>query len=82
MIDHSFGFDGIAFFGIILFRYFLVAGGTYLPNGLLGLPITLFIISNTLAIPGCISPSGITSSAHMIPIMRRKWTIAKSVSNI
>jgi Delta7-sterol 5-desaturase len=30
MIDHSFGFYGIAFFGIILFRYFLVAGGTYL----------------------------------------------------
>ncbi|MDX2242778.1 MAG: sterol desaturase family protein [Leptolyngbyaceae cyanobacterium bins.302] len=29
MIDHSFGFYGIAFFGIILFRYFLVAGGTY-----------------------------------------------------
>jgi sterol desaturase/sphingolipid hydroxylase (fatty acid hydroxylase superfamily) len=30
MIDHSFRFYGIAFFGIILFRYFLVAGGTYL----------------------------------------------------
>lgn len=30
MINHSFGFYGIAFFGIILFRYFLVAGGTYL----------------------------------------------------
>ncbi len=30
MIDHSFGFYGIAFFGIILLRYFLVAGGTYL----------------------------------------------------
>lgn len=30
MIDHSFGFYGIAFFGIILIRYFLVAGGTYL----------------------------------------------------
>ncbi|HEY9660257.1 MAG TPA: sterol desaturase family protein, partial [Allocoleopsis sp.] len=30
MIEHSFGFYGIAFFGIILFRYFLVAGGTYL----------------------------------------------------
>lgn len=29
MIDHSFAFYGIAFFGIILFRYFLVAGGTY-----------------------------------------------------
>lgn len=29
MIDHSFGFYGIAFFGVILFRYFLVAGGTY-----------------------------------------------------
>ena len=29
MIDHSFGFYGIAFFGIILLRYFLVAGGTY-----------------------------------------------------
>jgi Delta7-sterol 5-desaturase len=27
---HSFGFYGIAFFGIILLRYFLVAGGTYL----------------------------------------------------
>ncbi|NJN85265.1 MAG: sterol desaturase family protein, partial [Leptolyngbyaceae cyanobacterium SL_7_1] len=25
----SFGFYGIAFFGIILLRYFLVAGGTY-----------------------------------------------------
>ena len=30
MINHSFGFYGIAFFGIILFRYFLVVGGTYL----------------------------------------------------
>ncbi|NCR69129.1 MAG: sterol desaturase family protein [Microcystis aeruginosa LL11-07] len=30
MIDHSFGFYGFAFFGIILARYFLVAGGTYL----------------------------------------------------
>jgi Delta7-sterol 5-desaturase len=30
LADHSFGFYGIAFFGIILFRYFLVAGGTYL----------------------------------------------------
>ena len=30
MIDHSFGFYGIAFFGIILFRYFVVAGGMYL----------------------------------------------------
>jgi lathosterol oxidase len=30
LIDHSFGFYGIAFFGIILVRYFLVAGGTYL----------------------------------------------------
>ena len=30
MIDHSFGVYGIAFFGIILLRYFLVAGGTYL----------------------------------------------------
>ncbi len=30
MIDHSFGFYSIAFFGIILVRYFLVAGGTYL----------------------------------------------------
>ncbi|PZO36178.1 MAG: sterol C5-desaturase [Pseudanabaena frigida] len=30
MLDHSFGFYGIAFFGIILARYFLVAGGTYL----------------------------------------------------
>jgi Delta7-sterol 5-desaturase len=29
MIYHSFGFYGIAFFGIILFRYFLAAGGTY-----------------------------------------------------
>ncbi|MEA5509391.1 sterol desaturase family protein [Crocosphaera sp. UHCC 0190] len=29
MIDHSFWFYGIAFFGIILARYFLVAGGTY-----------------------------------------------------
>jgi Delta7-sterol 5-desaturase len=29
VIDHSFGFYGIAFFGIILLRYFLVAGGTY-----------------------------------------------------
>lgn len=29
MIDHSFLFYGIAFFGIILARYFLVAGGTY-----------------------------------------------------
>ncbi len=30
MIDHSFGFYGIAFFAIILLRYFLIAGGTYL----------------------------------------------------
>ena len=30
MLDQSFGFYGIAFFGIILVRYFLVAGGTYL----------------------------------------------------
>jgi Delta7-sterol 5-desaturase len=30
LLDHSFGFYGIAFFGIILFRYFLVAGGVYL----------------------------------------------------
>nr|WP_038027217.1 sterol desaturase family protein [Synechococcus sp. PCC 7336] len=30
MIEHSFGFYGIAFFGIILLRYFLAAGGTYL----------------------------------------------------
>ncbi len=29
MVDHSFGFYGIAFFGIILLRYFLVAGGMY-----------------------------------------------------
>jgi sterol desaturase/sphingolipid hydroxylase (fatty acid hydroxylase superfamily) len=29
MIDHLFLFYGIAFFGIILLRYFLVAGGTY-----------------------------------------------------
>ncbi|MEE3718024.1 sterol desaturase family protein [Tumidithrix elongata RA019] len=29
MLDRSFGFYGIAFFGIILLRYFLVAGGTY-----------------------------------------------------
>jgi Delta7-sterol 5-desaturase len=28
--NHSFGFYGIAFFGIILARYFLVAGGMYL----------------------------------------------------
>lgn len=30
LLDHSFWFYGIAFFGIILGRYFLVAGGTYL----------------------------------------------------
>lgn len=30
MTDHSFGYYGIAFFGIILLRYFLVAGGAYL----------------------------------------------------
>lgn len=30
MIDYSFRFYAIAFFGIILFRYFLVAGGIYL----------------------------------------------------
>ena len=29
MVDHSFGFYGIAFFGIILLRYFLMAGGAY-----------------------------------------------------
>jgi sterol desaturase/sphingolipid hydroxylase (fatty acid hydroxylase superfamily) len=29
-LDRSFGFYGIAFFAIILLRYFLVAGGTYL----------------------------------------------------
>lgn len=29
MINRSFGFYGIAFFGIILVRYFLIAGGTY-----------------------------------------------------
>jgi sterol desaturase/sphingolipid hydroxylase (fatty acid hydroxylase superfamily) len=28
-VDHSFGFYCLAFFGIILVRYFLVAGGTY-----------------------------------------------------
>jgi len=27
--EHSFAFYSLAFFGIILFRYFLVAGGTY-----------------------------------------------------
>jgi lathosterol oxidase len=30
LLDHSFWFYSIAFFGIILGRYFLVAGGTYL----------------------------------------------------
>jgi Delta7-sterol 5-desaturase len=30
LFDHSFGFYTFAFFGIILGRYFLVAGGTYL----------------------------------------------------
>jgi len=30
LLDHSFGFYGIALFGIILVRYFLVAGGMYL----------------------------------------------------
>jgi Delta7-sterol 5-desaturase len=30
LITHSFGFYSIAFLGIILIRYFLVAGGTYL----------------------------------------------------
>ncbi|AFY74337.1 sterol desaturase [Synechococcus sp. PCC 7502] len=30
MLNHSFGFYGIALFGIILGRYFLVAGGLYL----------------------------------------------------
>lgn len=29
MREHSFAFYSLAFFGIILFRYFLVAGGTY-----------------------------------------------------
>lgn len=29
MVDHSFGFYGIAFFCIILLRYFLIAGGAY-----------------------------------------------------
>jgi lathosterol oxidase len=29
-LNHSFGFYGVAFFGIILMRYFLVAGGTHL----------------------------------------------------
>lgn len=29
LLDHSFGFYGFAFFGIIVARYFLVAGGTY-----------------------------------------------------
>ena len=29
LINHSFGFYGVTFFGIILIRYFLVAGGTY-----------------------------------------------------
>jgi Delta7-sterol 5-desaturase len=29
LIDHSFGFYGIALLGIILARYFLVAGGMY-----------------------------------------------------
>lgn len=29
MLNHSFGYYGIAFFGIILLRYFLVAGGIY-----------------------------------------------------
>jgi len=30
LISHSFGYYSIAFFGVILLRYFLVAGGTYL----------------------------------------------------
>lgn len=30
LLDHSFGFYGIVLFGIILVRYFLVAGGMYL----------------------------------------------------
>jgi lathosterol oxidase len=30
LLDHSFAFYGVAFFGIILGRYFLVAGGMYL----------------------------------------------------
>jgi Delta7-sterol 5-desaturase len=30
LLNHSFAFYGIAFFGIILARYFVVAGGTYL----------------------------------------------------
>lgn len=29
MLEHSFWFYGITFFGIILFRYFLIAGGMY-----------------------------------------------------
>ena len=29
MLNHSFGYYGVAFFGIILARYFLVAGGMY-----------------------------------------------------
>jgi Delta7-sterol 5-desaturase len=44
LIDHSFKFYGIAFFGIILLRYFLVAGGTYL---FLYLPCSQSFINQT-----------------------------------
>jgi Delta7-sterol 5-desaturase len=46
LIDHSFKFYGIAFFGIILLRYFLVAGGTYL---CLYLPCSQSLIDQTAA---------------------------------
>ncbi len=45
LLSHSFGFYGIAFFGIILLRYFLVAGGTYL---VLYSPLSQFLNSPEL----------------------------------
>ncbi|MEA5467105.1 sterol desaturase family protein [Leptothoe sp. PORK10 BA2] len=45
LIDHSFEFYSIIFFGIILFRYFLIAGITY---GLFYSPLSQSFINNNL----------------------------------
>lgn len=45
MVDHSFGFYGMVFFGIILARYFLVAGGVYL---FFYSPFSQFFVNQTL----------------------------------
>jgi Delta7-sterol 5-desaturase len=47
LISHSFGFYGLAFFGIILVRYFLVAGATYL---FLYSPLNKFLLAGGVTI--------------------------------